>query len=86
MTDVKALQEELKKREIDSNLFFNVEEDKRKKILGENYEEVRGKFQWVYDQPISEAGEKAREAALKAEKEQAAAAAASARTTSSTKR
>lgn len=71
MTDVKALHEELKEKGIDSNIFFNVEEEKRKKMLGEFYQETRAKHQWVYDQPISEAGEKERAARLKREQEQA---------------
>lgn len=71
MTDVKALAEEMKKRNIDSNVFNNVEEIERKRLLGDDYQDVRTKFQWVYDQPISEQGEKDRENRLKKEQEQA---------------
>jgi hypothetical protein len=69
MTDVKALEKELKDEfNLDPNIFFNVEELERKRLLGEEYDDVRAKHQWIYDQPISEDAEKKRKAALEQEK------------------
>lgn len=70
-----TLEKELEKRDINYALFANTTEDKRKKMLGEDYQEVKTEYGWLYDQPINKENQKLANqtpAPAKADKEQAA--------------
>jgi SMC interacting uncharacterized protein involved in chromosome segregation len=47
-----GLQKALEKKGISFNEFVSVAEDRRKLLLGDDYQETRTKYGWVYDQPI----------------------------------
>jgi hypothetical protein len=48
-----SLSEELKKREVDYSRFTGADEHFRKLALKEEYDYVKGQYQWQYDQPIT---------------------------------
>jgi SMC interacting uncharacterized protein involved in chromosome segregation len=50
--DNSALQKVLEKKGISFNEFATVAEDRRKLLLGEDYQETRTKYGWTYDLPI----------------------------------
>jgi SMC interacting uncharacterized protein involved in chromosome segregation len=50
--DNSALQKVLEKKGISFAEFASVAEERRKLLLGEDYQETRTKYGWVYDQPI----------------------------------
>ena len=52
--DVKGLREELKKRGIGFGQFATGEETFRKRTLKDEYQELKTKYGWKYDQPIEE--------------------------------
>lgn len=52
--DVKGLREELKKRGIGFGQFAAGEENFRKRTLKDEYQELKTKYGWKYDQPIEE--------------------------------
>lgn len=49
----KGLEKALKDKDIDFQIFANTTEEKRKKMLGEDYQEVKTEYGWIYDQPIN---------------------------------
>jgi len=53
-TDFKGLQKALAGKGISFSEFANATDERRKTLLGDDYQETRTKYHWVYDQPVTE--------------------------------
>jgi len=53
-TDFKGLQKALEGKGISFSEFANATDERRKTLLGDDYQDIRTKYHWVYDQPITE--------------------------------
>jgi hypothetical protein len=53
-TDFSGLKKALQDKGVSFNEFVAGPEERRKSLLGDDYQETRTKYHWVYDQPITE--------------------------------